>query len=136
MITRRERLPEPSPAGGRGGCNPPAAEDEPAPPPAPVVSPRASEPGASAAFDLVPRRIAERERGVARSEPAPPPGEPGTGEIPLSVGEVVARVRDLLEGHFRCAILVEGEVSNARRARGGHLYFTLKDQRAQLKVVV
>jgi len=40
----------------------------------------------------------------------------------------------LLEGNFR-DVWVEGEVSNYRAAQSGHLYFTLKDARAQIRCV-
>ena len=54
----------------------------------------------------------------------------------MSVAEVVARVKDTLEGAFRFPVLVLGEATNVRRPRGGNLYFTLRDRRAQLRVVV
>lgn len=53
---------------------------------------------------------------------------------PLTVGEVTAAIRELLESAFdNCR--VAGEVSNCRRAPSGHYYFTLKDGDAQLKCV-
>jgi exodeoxyribonuclease VII large subunit len=51
-----------------------------------------------------------------------------------SVSEFTERVRDLLAGEFP-DIWVEGEVSNCHEAQSGHLYFTLKDARAQLRCV-
>jgi exodeoxyribonuclease VII large subunit len=54
----------------------------------------------------------------------------------MSVAEVVAKVRDHLQAVFRMPILVQGEASTVRRPRGGNLYFTLRDRRAQIKVVV
>src|ERR1700731_5485541 len=51
-----------------------------------------------------------------------------------SVSELSARIRDLLAGEFT-DIFVEGEVSNAHPAQSGHLYFTLKDARAQVRCV-
>src|ERR1700693_1156330 len=51
-----------------------------------------------------------------------------------SVSELTARIRDLLEGNFR-ELLVEGEISNCRAAQSGHIYFTLKDARAQIRCV-
>ena len=50
------------------------------------------------------------------------------------VGELTARIRDLLEGEFD-DIWVEGEVSNAHLAQSGHFYFTLKDSKAQIRCV-
>jgi exodeoxyribonuclease VII large subunit len=51
-----------------------------------------------------------------------------------SVSDLTARIRDLLAGEF-AEISVEGEVSNAHAAQSGHLYFTLKDARAQIRCV-
>ena len=51
-----------------------------------------------------------------------------------SVSDLTARIRDLLAGEFS-GITVEGEVSNAHAAQSGHLYFTLKDARAQIRCV-
>jgi exodeoxyribonuclease VII large subunit len=52
----------------------------------------------------------------------------------MTVTELTAQVRVLLEGAFP-TLWVEGEVSNFRRAQSGHLYFTLKDARAQVRCV-
>lgn len=43
-----------------------------------------------------------------------------------------ALARDLLEGSFS-QVWVEGEISNFSRPASGHLYFTLKDDRAQVR---
>ncbi len=51
------------------------------------------------------------------------------------VGELVAAVRTHLERSFT-DVYVEGEISNYRPAGSGHLYFTLKDGSAQLRVVM
>ncbi len=51
-----------------------------------------------------------------------------------SVSELSQAIKQLLEKKF-LAIWVEGEVSNFRAAPSGHLYFTLKDESAQLKTV-
>jgi exodeoxyribonuclease VII large subunit len=58
---------------------------------------------------------------------------PEPGEI-LAVGDLVARARQLLEGAF-ASVWVEGEVTNARIPSSGHAYFTLSDDRAQLRAV-
>ncbi len=52
----------------------------------------------------------------------------------LTVSELTGRVRDLLAKNFT-DIWVEGEISNCRPAQSGHIYFTLKDDRAQVKCV-
>ena len=51
------------------------------------------------------------------------------------VRELVATVRTELERSFT-DIYVNGEVSNYRPAESGHIYFTLKDGAAQLRVVL
>jgi len=50
----------------------------------------------------------------------------------LSVSELTARIKILVEGHFM-DVMVEGEVSNFRRHSSGHWYFTLKDEGAMLR---
>jgi len=51
-----------------------------------------------------------------------------------SVSELSFQIRDLLERRF-IDIWVEGELSNYKTSAAGHLYFTLKDDRAQLPAV-
>jgi exodeoxyribonuclease VII large subunit len=53
----------------------------------------------------------------------------------LTVGELTRQLKAALEPRFR-DVWVSGEVSNARRQASGHLYFTLKDQEAQVAAVV
>jgi exodeoxyribonuclease VII large subunit len=50
------------------------------------------------------------------------------------VSEVTSAIATILEGAFR-DVWIEGEVSNFRPAQSGHLYFTLKDARAQIRCV-
>ncbi|HET6603199.1 MAG TPA: exodeoxyribonuclease VII large subunit [Xanthomonadaceae bacterium] len=50
----------------------------------------------------------------------------------LRPAQLNALARDLLEGTFP-SVWVEGEISNLARPRSGHLYFTLKDERAQVR---
>ena len=52
----------------------------------------------------------------------------------LTVTELTARIRDLLARNFT-DIFVQGEISNCREAQSGHIYFTLKDDRAQVRCV-
>jgi exodeoxyribonuclease VII large subunit len=54
---------------------------------------------------------------------------------PLSVTELTAAVRTLLEDRFRL-VTVAGEISNCRPWSSGHFYFTLKDERCQLRAVM
>ena len=54
-----------------------------------------------------------------------------------SVSELTGYIRELFEIDFRLQdVEVSGEISNFTRARSGHLYFTLKDEGAQLKCVM
>ena len=52
----------------------------------------------------------------------------------FSVSELTGRIRDLFVRNFT-DILVEGELSNCHEAASGHMYCTLKDDRAQIKCV-
>jgi exodeoxyribonuclease VII large subunit len=54
-----------------------------------------------------------------------------TGEI-LSPSQLNTLARDLLEGAFPL-VWVEGELSGVSRPASGHLYFSLKDARAQVR---
>jgi len=51
-----------------------------------------------------------------------------------SVAELSFEIRDMLERRF-IDVWVEGELSNCKTSSAGHLYFTLKDDRAQLPAV-
>jgi exodeoxyribonuclease VII large subunit len=53
---------------------------------------------------------------------------------PLTVSEVTARVKDVIEGDEELMdVRVAGEISNLSRPASGHLYFTLKDATAQIR---
>ncbi len=54
---------------------------------------------------------------------------------PLTVSELNGSIRSLLENRFPF-VSVTGELSNLHRPYSGHLYFTLKDQHAQIKAVL
>ena len=60
--------------------------------------------------------------------PATPPG-------PISVSDLTGRLKQLIEGGFT-SLAVEGEISNCRQWSSGHLYFTLKDDFAQIRAVM
>jgi exodeoxyribonuclease VII large subunit len=53
----------------------------------------------------------------------------------LSVSELSLRLKALVETGFS-HVCVEGEISNLSRATSGHIYFTLKDQTAQIRAVL
>jgi len=65
-----------------------------------------------------------------REEPPPAPRRRA-----LSVSELTDRIQGILETEL-VDVWVEGEVSNLTIAQSGHWYFSLKDERAQIKAVV
>jgi exodeoxyribonuclease VII large subunit len=64
----------------------------------------------------------------------PPAGGNGV-EKPLTVSQITARIKDLIESRFG-SVWVVGEVSNAKVHTSGHVYFTLKDELAQIRCVM
>ncbi len=54
---------------------------------------------------------------------------------PISVSELTTRLKNQIESEFG-VISVEGELSNCKQWSSGHLYFTMKDDRAQLRGVM
>ena len=53
----------------------------------------------------------------------------------FSVSQITDLIKDILESSFR-NIKIEGEISNWRPSAAGHIYFTLKDNNAQIKAVM
>jgi exodeoxyribonuclease VII large subunit len=71
--------------------------------------------------------------GAVAQSPPPRPAEPEPDV--LSVSELNSAVRRVVEDAF--AILwVGGEIGNWKRAGSGHCYFTLKDDRAEVRCVM
>jgi len=70
-----------------------------------------------------------------------PPDPEAARELPkprrriLSVSELTSEIRGVLEGQLG-EMLVEGEISNCRVWNTGHMYFTLKDEGAQIRSVM
>lgn len=52
-----------------------------------------------------------------------------------TVSELTGEIKDLIEGNLP-EVWVRGEVSNCLKANSGHVYFTLKDEGAQLTAVM
>lgn len=154
-MTRRPRRPEtlsfgwdllPTPA---ARPEPEASPPQPAPeasplPPAPEASPpqpasEASSPQPTSeaslpqpASEALPPPERRREDApvspVPRSPPPPPRAPAREGPVVLSVAQLGRALSRTLERNFADAVLVEGEVSGARPAPSGHLYFALKDE--------
>jgi len=69
--------------------------------------------------------------------PSDPPAKeaPGTRGRPLTITEINAAVREMLEGVFS-DVWLQGEISNFKAHGSGHFYFSLKDSRAQISAVM
>lgn len=67
--------------------------------------------------------------------PLEAPADGRSGRRILTVSELTRGVRLHLESKY-AEVWVEGEISNARLWKTGHLYFTLKDESSQLKAVM
>jgi len=65
-------------------------------------------------------------------DPTPTPAAPVPARRVLTVTDLTVKIRDLLETEL-FEVWVEGELSNCRVWNTGHLYFTLKDDRSQLR---
>ncbi len=62
-------------------------------------------------------------------------GPPASPESSLTVSQLTAHIKELLEAAFP-VVWVRGEVSGLARPRSGHVYLTLKDDRAQIRAVL
>jgi exodeoxyribonuclease VII large subunit len=72
----------------------------------------------------------------APAPPNPPPKPPADEPRVLSVAELDRAIKGSLEDAFSAPVFVEGEVSGARAAPSGHLYFGLKDEREEAAIDV
>lgn len=84
--------------------------------------------------------FAEQTTSARESAPAAPVPAPAARPLKpsrkvLSVTELTAQVRRILEGQLG-HIWVTGEITNLRNQSSGHIYFTLKDANAQLTCVL
>lgn len=86
--------------------------------------------GKSLSFDFEPVKL-EPPPHPEPVKAEPPPPEPVKVEEPkvLTVGDLGRVLRGALDSAFAAPVWVEGEVSGARPAPSGHLYFSLKDER-------
>ena len=67
-------------------------------------------------------------------QPQPVPPQPAAPQV-LSVAELTAQIKDLLEASFD-SVWVAGEISNLSRPHSGHCYLTLKDDQAQIRCAI
>jgi exodeoxyribonuclease VII large subunit len=59
-----------------------------------------------------------------------------SGPAPLTVSELVGRIKEALLDAFGQRVIVVGEISNFKRHTSGHLYFSLKDPNATIDAVM
>src|SRR5579863_8711057 len=89
----------------------------------------------SLSFDFT-RTVAPLAPAVPEA-PAPlAPLAPAVPEepAPLSVAELDRAIKSAVDGAFLAPVWVEGEVTDARPASSGHLYFCLKDEREEASI--
>ncbi len=94
--------------------------------------------GTLAGLWLEPSASKRTRQTVRRSEaaaPAQPAARTGSSAAPWSVAALVNDLRQHVESAY-ADLWVAGEISNCRAAPSGHIYFTLKDGKAQLPVVL
>ena len=53
----------------------------------------------------------------------------------ISVSELTSKLKELIESNFS-NIWIQGEISNFKHHSSGHMYFTLKDQGAELRCIM
>ena len=53
----------------------------------------------------------------------------------LSVSEITAQIKGIIESQYS-SVWVQGEISNFKHHSSGHMYFTIKDQSAELRCVM
>jgi exodeoxyribonuclease VII large subunit len=61
--------------------------------------------------------------------------QPQTEQDVLTVSELTGQIKNVLEGEFP-RVWVSGELTDLARPKSGHLYFTLKDDDAQVRGVI
>lgn len=76
--------------------------------------------------------IPDRPAAAPAASPESAVSPEGRLQRPLSVSELNRQVRNLLEVSFM-TLWVQGEISNLSRPSSGHWYFTLKDDKAQVR---
>ena len=73
--------------------------------------------------------------GEAAPRNAKPEPSPKAERRALTVSQLTDRIQGVLETEF-LDVWVEGEISNLKLATSGHWYFSLKDDKAQIRAVV
>jgi exodeoxyribonuclease VII large subunit len=112
--------------------------DDPDPAPTPASTPSTRAPAAPQTTRQPLQSIVSGRSASVAPRVSPPAGvrspepAPAARREVLSVTALTTAIRDHLESEF-FSVWVEGELSNCKVWNTGHLYFTLKDDRSQLK---
>ena len=69
------------------------------------------------------------------ADPDPALFQQPAGQSVLSVSQLTAELKDVVESYFS-SVWVSGEISNFSRPQSGHCYLTLKDDQAQMRAVL
>ncbi|HMP01559.1 MAG TPA: exodeoxyribonuclease VII large subunit, partial [Gemmatales bacterium] len=90
--------------------------------------------------DAEPGRRAPRPSAPTAAPPSVPvdsplPSAEPAAEKPLSVSQLTARIKALLETRF-AQVFVDGEISRPTLHASGHVYFTLKDSQTQINAIL
>lgn len=102
-------------------------EDEPA-------AKRAPKPVKRSQTELTERQTSKRKSAEKKTPKSEVPVT-NRAEEPLSISEVTQRIKGVVESSLS-SLWVAGEITDIARPRSGHLYFTLKDERSQLRGVM
>lgn len=140
MVVGRKSRPQLDLFGGASPAKPAAVEEapadprepEPSVPPVPTVAEPMGATGPKGGSDRIRAAIQSR---LAGESPPRAGGPEGGGPQVVTVGELARQIRGSLEGRFGF-VHVRGEISNLRQPGSGHLYFSLKDEQANLRAVL
>ncbi|SMP48577.1 Exodeoxyribonuclease VII large subunit [Neorhodopirellula lusitana] len=96
-----------------------------------------TKPTASNAKKKTAKRVVRKHAATKSSAAVAPKPKPkaATAEDAISISEINARIKRAVETSLS-SVWVAGEITDIARPRSGHLYFTLKDERSQLRGVM
>src|SRR5262245_46877779 len=83
----------------------------------------------------LPRPIREERINLERMLRPRPRGKIGDEPTVLSVADLTLLIKESLQSQFS-SVWVSGELSDVSQPHSGHVYFTLKDARAQIRGVI
>lgn len=110
-------------------------EDEIPPPAAVAASESEAGPPQEPQAPLAKREDGPGAEGGEGHRTADAPGETSDAQQVLSVTELTARIKEVLELRFPC-VWVAGEIGDLSRPQSGHCYLVLKDAQSQIAAVI